>query len=456
MQTAAESNLALMFISSFEGVAGVLPTVEKLELNRQISQALIQGMCRRQSLHALAERLIAVADHAYPLRQMEVVEQASGLLLCLPLPHEFKSIACYYKAICLKQRGQIDEARVLFERVAEKATSRYKARAILALGTLVSSCGDFQSGLSLFIEGGRAIMRAKEFDPLAAFYTQSGLAILKSIDGDHRRALADWEAMFPLVRAISMSFPPLYYNHLNSLAVELLEVGRIAEARNVSNIVLASPYASAYPEHRETSREIALRGRRASRSVVAINWQEMQHRDHGGFTRETPADVPDALPIDEQPNDSEHKLLLFRRRAFHSNQEPLYSHLEAKQSHLTFAQKRARVIDIAHNLNEVDLDRLLEFASSLGYTPEPARRPREINLEEKGTLEMLVSLWTSGDLNIEDQVAVMSALRDCDNRLRQKNLINAIISYMFRFTQERMESEHFWRKRVEARLPETD
>jgi tetratricopeptide (TPR) repeat protein len=270
MHTAAESSLALTFLSSFDAMAGVLPTAAKLELNRQISQALIRGMYQRQSLHVLAERLIAVADHAYPLRQMEVVEQASNLLMGLPLPREFKSIACYYKAICLKQRGQIDEARALFEQVAEKATSRYKARAMLGLGTLVSSCGDFQSGMSLFIEGGRAIMRAREFDPLAAFYTQSGLAILKSIDGDHRSALADWEGLFPLVRAISTSYPSLYYNHLNSLAVELLEAGRITEARNVSNIVLASPYASAYPEYRETGRDIALRGRRASRSVVSF------------------------------------------------------------------------------------------------------------------------------------------------------------------------------------------
>ncbi|HST22430.1 MAG TPA: hypothetical protein VLR90_15000 [Blastocatellia bacterium] len=71
--------------------------------------------------------------------------------------------------------------------------------------------------------------------------------------------------------------------------------------------------------------------------------------------------------------------------------------------------------------------------------------------------EVMMSLWTSGDLNPNDQVAVLSALRDCDDNLRFKNIINEMISYIFRFTQERMQGEAMWRKRVEAKLtPETD
>jgi len=67
--------------------------------------------------------------------------------------------------------------------------------------------------------------------------------------------------MFTLARAVSRFYPPIYYNPLNGFAVELLEVGRIAEARNVCNIVLASPVAAAYPACRETSMDIDLRGR---------------------------------------------------------------------------------------------------------------------------------------------------------------------------------------------------
>jgi len=48
-------------------------------------------------------------------------------------------------------------------------------------------------------------------------------------------------------------------------------VGRLEEARNESRIVLAPPYASAYPEWRETREEIEARGRRPSRATVALS-----------------------------------------------------------------------------------------------------------------------------------------------------------------------------------------
>jgi hypothetical protein len=48
------------------------------------------------------------------------------------------------------------------------------------------------------------------------------------------------------------SQPHVYYDYMNSFAVELCEVGRLEEAKNVSLIVLASPFAPAYPEWRET------------------------------------------------------------------------------------------------------------------------------------------------------------------------------------------------------------
>jgi hypothetical protein len=101
MQTAAKSNLTRMSFSSFNRKAGWMPTIEKPELNQQISQAIIRRIHRRQSLTVLAEELVAVADQAFPFRQMDAVEQASDILLNLPLPREFKSIASYYKGFCL-------------------------------------------------------------------------------------------------------------------------------------------------------------------------------------------------------------------------------------------------------------------------------------------------------------------------------------------------------------------
>ena len=252
-------------------MASLQPAIVKPELNQQISQTFIRHINRHQSLNLLAERLIAIADVAYPLRQMETVEQASDILLSLPLHRELKSVGIYYKAYCVKRRGQFEEARAMFERAVNEVPVGYKARAIIGLAAVAFDSGDLHSAMPLYIEASQAAMRGRDFDPLAAFYAQSALAILKSIDGNHKGALADFGGMLPLVRAVSLSCPPIYYHHLNGLAVELLEVGRLTEARNVINIVLASPFVNAYPECRETNIDIEVRGRRASRSIVSIS-----------------------------------------------------------------------------------------------------------------------------------------------------------------------------------------
>jgi hypothetical protein len=51
---------------------------------------------------------------------------------------------------------------------------------------------------------------------------------------------------------------------------ELGESGRIYEARNICDAVLASPFAFAYPEWQQTAQD--LRG--ASRSIVAVKWSQ--------------------------------------------------------------------------------------------------------------------------------------------------------------------------------------
>ncbi|HXU36432.1 MAG TPA: hypothetical protein VN937_08720 [Blastocatellia bacterium] len=97
------------------------------------------------------------------------------------------------------------------------------------------------------------------------------VAVINSEEGNHVGAVRLLEGLFPLARTMGRWQPHIYYDYMNSLAVELCEVGRLEEARNICQIVLASPLAPAYPEWRETNDEITLRSRRASRSVVAIS-----------------------------------------------------------------------------------------------------------------------------------------------------------------------------------------
>ena len=86
--------------------------------------------------------------------------------------------------------------------------------------------------------------------------------------------------MFPLMRVVGSSYPSMYCNYFNSLAIEIAEAGRIEEAQNVCRIMLASPYASAYPEMRETWDEVRLRGYRTARSTLYFAYSKPKNIFH--------------------------------------------------------------------------------------------------------------------------------------------------------------------------------
>ncbi len=97
------------------------------------------------------------------------------------------------------------------------------------------------------------------------------IAIIQSIEGNHKGALQFLEGSFSLIRSISKHFPAHYYNYLNSLAVELGEVGRLNEAQVVCSIALASPFAPAYPEWAETRDELEAKRTSATPLIIAFS-----------------------------------------------------------------------------------------------------------------------------------------------------------------------------------------
>src|SRR5262249_28314640 len=96
--------------------------------------------------------------------------------------------------------------------------------------------------------------------------TQRAIASVKSGEGFARAALEDLEALIPLLRHTE---PFVRYDVLNSYAVELAAAGRLAEAQNVSRVVLTSPFAPSYSEWQETSQDIQER-LGPPRNVVAV------------------------------------------------------------------------------------------------------------------------------------------------------------------------------------------
>src|SRR5437763_2382785 len=76
-------------------------------LQRSLYAALTRRLYTREGFELLGRQLAAIARHAYFARQMDTVEQASQLMLALPLSKELKSVAQYYQALYFKRRGDL-------------------------------------------------------------------------------------------------------------------------------------------------------------------------------------------------------------------------------------------------------------------------------------------------------------------------------------------------------------
>ncbi|HEV8487902.1 MAG TPA: tetratricopeptide repeat protein, partial [Blastocatellia bacterium] len=268
VQIAANQIFFPITSSSSGSVAEMLTNVRHSELYQQLAFALIKEKHSEQLLSTVGGALVTAAEQAYGLRWMSEVERVSKLLLTLPNPYH--SIGSYYHALYIKRRGNFDEARLLFERIATHGPARYRARAIASAAAVAFDLGALDVALPLFVDACRAATSRAFWDPLAAVIGFHMVGVVKSLEGDHQGALSHLDRMFPLVRSIASRQPSLLYAYLNSLALDLMAVGRLEEAANASSRALASPYAAAYPEWQETGLDISLKRRRPSRSVVAV------------------------------------------------------------------------------------------------------------------------------------------------------------------------------------------
>ncbi|MFP5261016.1 MAG: hypothetical protein ACLGJB_03820 [Blastocatellia bacterium] len=206
-------------------------------------------------------QLVRVADWSYCVRDTQRQYDIGRVLQRFPYP--FNVLGDYYEAQYLNRKGLYEASTKLLERVYEQGPEQYKARALQTLSVKEQWQGRIGEALRFRAEA------IKIGDPFTSLEAQLGVAICKSAEGDHHGAVRHIEQFLPIVKAFYGSHS-LYTNYLNSLAVEYGEVGRIQEASNISRIVLASPYAFAYSEYRETGQDLALRGYRSRSSVPII------------------------------------------------------------------------------------------------------------------------------------------------------------------------------------------
>jgi tetratricopeptide (TPR) repeat protein len=248
-------------------------------LQSSLYAALARRLYTREGFELLGRRLAAIARHANAARQMDVVEQASQLMLALPLSEKLKAVAHHYQALYIWRQGDVEGARQILGRVIDTASPLYQARGLSSIGATYFVEGDFEASLSHYFA---ATCVAREHDIPTFVTAQRMIAVVRSIYGDHRQALADLEGLFPLARTIGKYHPTCYYGFLNSYAVELGEAGYIKEAQNVCAVALASTFAAAYPEIAQTRDELEAKRTAATPSVVAV-----------------PAAIPEIIPASE-------------------------------------------------------------------------------------------------------------------------------------------------------------
>ncbi len=380
VQTTASNNLVLTSFSSLKRLAEFEKRVSHAGLYQGITN-LIRGLKTNQAITEFAARLASVADHAYQIRQFDVVGHVGRLLLNLPLSRQLESVGLYYEALSLNQgtRGDTASAGSIFHQVADSAPLHYRARAILALGANSLAAGDRQTAMAFYREAMRIVTRHRVFDP-ATLYTASRMtAVVKSMEDDHRGAVADLERILPLARMASSVQPYAYYDYLNTLAVELLELGRIEPARRASEIAVASPFARAYPEWRETFEDIEARGQRSSRSIVGVRQPISETDRDGGYLSLKKTDNLLRLPAPEPrasagradyPQDSQARVLNFQqwKTAIKASSRAIPEEVTPEQRRrMTTGEKLIRLMDLISQ-DETDdetIDRILEAVEEI-------------------------------------------------------------------------------------------
>jgi len=224
-------------------------------ITSSLRAAFYQQLVAVSDFHKLGKWLVAECEKAQALRQTERLKESSLILSGIPI-QEYQIIGQFYEAYT--SVGQ--NPHTLLENVVEKSKS-YKSKALIALATLELGAGNCDSGINFCIE---AIRRSHNVSTIVQ--AARSIAVIKSAEGLNRSALKDLEAIAPLAQYAS---PIARYQYLNSLAVEYGEIGRVEEASDICKVLLASPFAFAYPEWRETSDETALMGYK-SRSAVSV------------------------------------------------------------------------------------------------------------------------------------------------------------------------------------------
>jgi hypothetical protein len=401
-------------------------------------QGLLRGVASYQQL---GNKLIQLGEQAHAFRQFDRVREIGQVLSSIPIK-DYQAIGNYFLAVAANSMGNGDQdtAQKLFEIAAQTAPDKYKGRAIMSLAALSAHKQDFANELYFFQES----LKAGK-DLYTILKAHKGIAVIQAREGYHKHSLKYLESFLPLIRYAE---PHVYSDYLNSYAVELGEAGRAYEARNVSNLVIASPFAPAYPEWQETAKDLK-EPNRAFISVPSIEPGPVEIeapvetearpkvvpiQAHQAIEPEEPASVISFPPLREAPRPEQPKLL--------KSQELEYMNLAEKREFIMAAIKSGRIPESEYK----------KMIYLLGLV-ESGPANQIIDLEDAALLNSIIMRWCNL-IEPEQFAAVMSALRDCKEDWRRKAIMDEMIAIAYQQTSSNINSEREWREKVECRLPE--
>lgn len=160
----------------------------------------------------------------------------------------FDVVGDYYQAFYLYQRGEKQTAKEKLQRVLEEGEQNYKDKALLTFGAIEQAEGNIDEATKLRLAASKS-----EFLPVF-IESAIGIASILGSQGDHQKAIEHLERVLPHISKLGNV--PLYFDTLNSYAVELAEIGKIELASQVITPVAASAYTRFYLNWIETEKEI--------------------------------------------------------------------------------------------------------------------------------------------------------------------------------------------------------
>ena len=230
----------------------LIPTSTLRVLSPRLYQQILAGVV---SYEALVGEIIRLIRGAQAFRDLGSVRELAAILRNFPAK-QARLIGDYYLLWCKCREREYDTEAL--ESVIDQ-TSLYKAKGLLLRAALEGYRGDLGLELYFYKEALKASPSISEYIDISR-----AIAVVQAKEGSHSSAVRELEKLISVTRHAD---PLVYFDLLNSYAVELGEVGRKDEAENIMRVVLASPFAFAYPEWQQTGEEL----KAANRSWVAMN-----------------------------------------------------------------------------------------------------------------------------------------------------------------------------------------